>query len=160
MSSPATASTPRSRRLRLGSVIASGLWLAACGDNPSSPNSEGSDPELALAVSTGLQFRQELLLLKWDGAVRVFLRARCPVGYHVIEGPVTVAQTPESQEVFGEGFFTTTCDGRWHRLSVRVAPPEGRFTEGDARVSASLMVENDVGDFQQGDVGGILPVVR
>jgi hypothetical protein len=78
----------------------------------------------------------------------------------VIEGPVTVAQTPETQEVFGEGFFTTTCDGRWHRLSVRVAPPESRFQEGDARVSASLMVENDAGDFQQGDVGGILPVVR
>jgi hypothetical protein len=139
-----------------------GLWLAGCGDNtPSAPSDDPTAPDFTTSgTTTEVEIREDFALLKWDGAVRVFLRARCPAGYHVVEGPVTVAQTPESQAVLAEAFFTTTCDGRWRRFSLRAAPPEGRFTTGRARVSATLMVENDAGDFQQGDDSRIVRVIR
>jgi hypothetical protein len=149
------------RYVNVGGLALLGLLVASCGDNPTAPSSDVPAPELTLASNvTGLQLRKDFLRLRGDGSVMVFLRARCPAGYHVIEGPVTVAQPPRTQTVFGEGFFTTTCDGTWHRINVRVTPPEARFREGRARVSASLMVENAAGDFQQGDAGGVLTVVR
>jgi hypothetical protein len=136
-----------------------GLWLAGCGD--STPSDPSATPEFTMTGSrTQVEIREDFARLKWDGAVRVYLRARCPSGYHVVEGPVTVAQTPESQATFAEAFFTTTCDGTWRRFSLRAQPPEGRFTTGPARVSASLMVENDAGDFQQGDDTQIVQVIR
>jgi hypothetical protein len=151
--------TFRLRSVAGSGIATTGLLLAGCGD--STPSDPSPTPELAVtANATELEFRQDFALLKWDGAVRVFLRARCPAGYHVLEGPLTVTQTPETQEVFGEAFFTTTCDGRWRRFSVRVAPTEGRFREGRAQVSAALIVENDAGDLQQGDDTQVMQIVR
>jgi hypothetical protein len=147
------------RSLPNSGLAIAGLWLAGCAE--STPSDPSATPELTLAANvTELELRGDVVLLKWDGAVRVFLRARCPAGYHVLEGPVTVSETPESQEIFGEGFFTTICDGRWRRLSVRVASTDSRFHPGRAQVSAAIMVENDAGDFQQGDDTRVLRITR
>lgn len=136
-----------------------GLWLAGCGD--STPSDPSATPEFTMTGSTTqVEIREDFARLKWDGAVVVYLRARCPAGYHVVEGPVTVAQTPNTQATFAEAFFTTTCDGTWRRFSLRAQPYEGRFTTGRARVSASLMTENAAGDFQQGDDTQIVQVIR
>jgi hypothetical protein len=150
------------RPLHVSVLAMVGLWLAGCADGgPSAPGDATATPDFAITGNvTELELRGDFVLLKWDGAVRVFLRARCPAGYRVIEGPVTVTETPETQEIFGEGFFTTTCDGRWRRLSVRVASTDARFHPGRAQVSAALMVENDAGDFQQGDDTGVLRITR
>ncbi|HYF38968.1 MAG TPA: hypothetical protein VD930_04700 [Gemmatimonadales bacterium] len=135
-----------------------GLWLAGCGD--STPSDPPAAPQFTMTGSTTQVEVRKVARLQGDGAVRVHLRARCPAGYHVVEGPVTVAQTPESQATFAEAFFTTTCDGTWRRFSLRAEPIEGRFTTGRARVSASLMTENAAGDFQQGSDSEIVRVIR
>jgi hypothetical protein len=151
--------TLRLRGLAGSGIAVTGFLLAGCGDSTPSDPSPASEFAVAGNV-TEVEFREDFALLKWDGAVRVFLRARCPAGYHVLEGPLTVTQTPETQAVFGEAFFTTTCDGRWRRLSVRVAPIEGRFRPGRAQVSAALIVENDAGDLQQGDDTQVMRIRR
>jgi hypothetical protein len=155
-----TLSTLLFRPLTYGALAVAGLWVAGCGDSSPSGPSDGSIADLMIGTTTEVEIREDFARLKWDGAVRVYLRARCPAGYHVIEGPVTVTQTPEGQETHAEAFFTTTCDGTWRRMSLRAQPPEGRFTTGPARVSASLMVENAAGDFQQGDDSRIVQVIR
>jgi hypothetical protein len=81
----------------------------------------------------------------------VTLRALCPKGFRTIEGPLSVMQGPLFQEIFGEGFFTRRCDGRWHVQRVRVFAPDGS-QRAQATASASLMVEiSETGEFLQGD---------
>jgi hypothetical protein len=139
-----------------------GLWLAGCGDStPSAPNSGETAPDFTLSQgTTQVEIREDFGLLKPDGGVRVFLRARCPAGYQVLEGPVTVTQTPRTQEVFAEAFFSTTCDGRWHRVSVKAVPTEGRFRVGRAQLSVALIVENANGDLQSAGDTQVIRIVR
>jgi hypothetical protein len=137
-----------------------GLVLASCGDStPSAPDNGETAPDFALSGRTQVEIREDFGLLKPGGAVRVFLRARCPAGYQVLEGPVTVTQTPRTQDVFAEAFFTTTCDGQWRRVSVKAVPTEGRFRVGRAQLSVALIVENANGDLQQGDDSQVIRIL-
>ena len=152
----------RFHTLKITSVIAVGWLLSSCsGSTPASPSDQAVN-QLELAAGAlprvDLQLRSGATLLP-DGAIRLTLRARCPQGFSVIEGPVTVMQGPEFQEVHGEGFFTTTCDGRWHLQTVRVIAPEGGYQRGRAKASASLMVEVPAtGEFGQGDDNRVLKI--
>jgi hypothetical protein len=161
---PASTTLPviRDRTVGITALATLGLWLAACGDStPSSPNDGGPAVDFASSSTiTDVLIREDFGLLKPSGAVRVFLRARCPTGYQVLEGPLTLTQTPQSQEVFAEGFFSITCDGRWRWFSVRVAPTEGRFRRGRAQLSVALIVENPDGDLQQGDDSRVIRIIR
>jgi uncharacterized protein (DUF58 family) len=133
------------------SALLATVLLVACSEGaPTSPAPEVSTgPELvsrALRGRAAIELRDHAKLLE-DGSVRVLVRAGCPRGFQVVEGPVSVIQGPEFQEIFGEGFFTVRCDGHWHLRKVRVVAPEG-FERGTARVSASLDVENsETGEF-------------
>lgn len=67
-------------------------------------------------------------------------------------------QGPLLQEIFGEGFFTTQCNGRRHLRRVKVIAPEG-FQRGRARATAALMVENaETGEYLQADDGEVLRI--
>jgi hypothetical protein len=97
--------------------------------------------------------------LQDEGSVTLTLRAGCPRGYRVVEGPVSVMQGPEFQEIFGEGFFTVRCDGHWHLTKVRVQAPEASFQRGTARASASLDVENpETGEVLSASDGEVVKV--
>ena len=136
-------------------IVAGALWLASCADTaPTSPTAVWlRSPVFA---SKSLQPRIEVELRGHakrleDGSIRVTLRAHCPSGFRVVEGPISVIQGPEFGEIFGEGFFTTPCDGRWHQSRVRVVAPDGLQT-GTATASATLMVEHpETAEFLQGD---------
>lgn len=150
--------------LKISSVIALGLSLSSCSDStPASPTSEpGGQPELASAARrprVAVEIRPVAKLIDdADGSLIVRLRARCPKGFRVIEGVVSVQQGPLFGEVFGEGFFGVRCNGHWQVQSARVVAPEG-LHPGTAKASASLDVEHpETGEFDQGSVNRILKI--
>jgi hypothetical protein len=148
------------RALIFSGSIGIALSLASCADTTSiSPVVDRvSEPEFVsrdLRRTAAVQLRLKATLLE-DGSVRLRLRGLCPPGFQVVEGPVSVMQGPEFQEIFGEGFFTVACTGHWQWKTVRVIAPEG-FQRGTAKVTASLMVEHPTtGAFLQGDDRGVL----
>jgi hypothetical protein len=150
--------------LKISSIIVLAHLVSSCSDStPASPTDQSSSqPELASgthrpAVAVELR-RPAKLINDADGSLIVRLRARCPAGFRVIEGVVGVYQGPLFQEVFGEGFFGTRCNGRWQEQRVRVVAPDG-LHPGTARASASLDVENpETGEFDQGSDNEILRI--
>ena len=139
-----------SRSFSLGTTLA--LLLPACGEPTATSVYE--EPEFARTSrgSVAVEFKP-LVRLQSDGSVMVRIRTTCPTGFTVVEGPLTVSQ--DDQSIFGEGFFTSRCDGRWHKSQVRVQTFEQPFHPGVAQVSASLMVEHpETGEFLQGDHTG------
>jgi hypothetical protein len=104
----------------------------------------------ALRSAAEIKLRKQATLLDdVDGSVIVTLHARCPNGFQVIEGPVTLSQGPVGRETIGEGFFTTRCNGRWQLQRVRVVAPEG-LERGRANASASMDLEDPAtGEFLQ-----------
>ena len=150
--------------LKTSSVIALAHLLSSCSDStPVSPTDRLSgQPRLAArsqrpGVAVELR-RPAKLINDADGSLIVHLRARCPEGFQVIEGVVSVQQGPLFGEVFGEGFFTTRCTGRWHTQSVRVVAPEG-LHRGTATASASLDVQHpETGEFDQGSDNEIVKI--
>jgi hypothetical protein len=122
-----------------------GLFLSSCSENTlSSPTDKvpGDVESLSGALhNTAAVEVFSQATLRPNGTIAITLRVRCPSGFHVVEGPVTVAQGPFGREIFGEGFFTTRCNGFWQERRVRVVSPEG-FRPGRATASASLDVEN------------------
>ena len=141
--------------LKISSVTAVGLFLSSCSDStPASPTDQSSSkPELAAGnlprVAVELH-HQARLIDDADGSLIVRLRARCPEGFRVTEGVVSVYQGPLFSEVWGEGHFSTRCTGHWRQVQVRVVAPDG-LHPGTARGSASLDVEHQVtGEFNQG----------
>jgi hypothetical protein len=151
--------------LRASAVAVLTLVLLGCSENmPSGPVSEtGAEAEFSTTDTKVVQveFRLEEAKLLYDGSARVFLRARCPLGFHVLEGIGTIYQGPVGQENWGEGFFGTRCDGRWHRTTMRVFAPERRFEPGTANASVHFMVENHAtGEFLEGSAGGAVTIRR
>jgi hypothetical protein len=73
-----------------------------------------------------------------DGTVVVPVRARCQPPLGAFELIVSVRQ----EGVFGSVVLLGTgfppCDGRWHRMTVAVAPETGSFVAGRATVEAAL----------------------
>ena len=139
--------------LRIGSVLAFSLLLSSCSETtPNSPGGPSGQPALTSQGTLRQRVAVELhrsakLLNDADGSLIVRLRARCPAGFQVVEGVLSVQQGPEFGEVFGEGFFTTNCSGHWQLQRVRVVAPEG-LDPGSAEASASLDVENpETGEF-------------
>jgi hypothetical protein len=135
-----------SHTLRIGYAMGLGLFLSSCADStPASPTADAVQPAMLAAAQRQVVAVALLPSAKLvddaDGSLMVRLRAKCPEGFRVVEGPVTVQQGPEFGEVFGEGFFTTRCTGHWHVHTVRVVAPDG-LNPGTARASASLDVEN------------------
>lgn len=150
--------------LKISSVIALGHLLSSCSDStPVSPTDQSSSqPELALQthrLGVAVELRRPAKLINdADGSLIVHLRARCPQGFQAFEGVVSVQQGPLFGEVFGEGFFTTKCNGHWHSQRVRVVAPEG-LHPGTARASASLDVQHpETGEFDQGSDSEILKI--
>jgi hypothetical protein len=150
--------------LKISSVMALGLLQLSCSDStPASPTTEsGGQPELtsgARGQRVGVELRRPAKLINdADGSLIVRLRARCPNGFRVIEGVVSVQQGPLFGEVFGEGFFTTRCNGRWHGHRVRVVAPEG-LHPGTAKASASLDVQHpETDEFDQGSDNRIIKI--
>jgi hypothetical protein len=150
--------------LKTSSVIAIAYLLSSCSDStPASPTDQLSgQPELAssrhrLGVAVELR-RPAKLINDADRSLIVHLRARCPEGFQVIEGVVSVQQGPLFGEVFGEGFFTTRCTGRWHTQRVRVVAPDG-LHRGTAKASAQLDVQHpETGEFNQGSDSEIVKI--
>ena len=147
----------------MSAFAAAGLLLSSCsGSTPSSPEAEVSGgPEFVSSArrNTAAVELHRTGKLQEDGSVLVTLRTLCPPGFSVVEGPLTLMQGPLFQEIFGEGFFTTRCDGHWHLQKVPVRAPEG-FERGVASASATLMVENllDPDQFLQGDDHRVLKI--
>ena len=146
----------------IGLTIA-GLLLSSCSDNmPSSPSVDGPADEAAASQALHNVVAVELFseaTLRPNRRITVTLRVRCPSGFHVVEGPVSVIQGPFGREVFGEGFFTTSCNGFWQERRVRVIAPEGGYRAGRARGSASLDVENPTtGEFRSASDGEVLKI--
>lgn len=73
-----------------------------------------------------------------NGTVLVPLRARCQPPLGAFELNVSVGQDAVFGSVFLLGTGFPPCDGRWHRLTVAVAPDAGSFVAGVATVDASL----------------------
>jgi hypothetical protein len=73
-----------------------------------------------------------------NGTVLVPLRARCQPPLGAFELNVGVLQDGVFGSVFLLGTGFPPCDGRWHRLTVTVAPEAGSFVAGRATVDASL----------------------
>jgi hypothetical protein len=148
--------------MKISSVLAVGLTLSSCSDSTSPTSEPGTQPDLASAAR-GSRVAVEIhpvakLIDDADGSLIVRLRARCPEGFRVIEGVVSVQQGPLFGEVFGEGFFTVRCSGHWQVQTARVVAPEG-FHPGTARASASLDVEHpETGEFDQGSTSRILKI--
>ena len=150
--------------VRISNLILVSLFMSSCGDSgPVSPTDQSSgQPELASRAhrpGVAVELRRPAKLINdADGSLMVHLRARCPEGFQVIEGVVSVQQGPLFGEVFGEGFFTTRCTGRWHTQSVRVVAPEG-LHRGTAKASASLDVQHpETGEFAQGSDNEIVKI--
>jgi hypothetical protein len=151
--------------LRASAVTVLTLVLLGCSENmPSGPVSEiGAEAEFSTTDTKVVQveIRLEEAKLLFDGSARVFLRARCPLGFQVLEGIGTIYQGPLNQEIWGEGFFGTQCDGLWHRTTMRVFPGDQRFAPGTARASVHLMAENHTtGEFLEGSAGRTVTIVR
>jgi hypothetical protein len=148
--------------LWITTAVTVGLFLSSCSGSPptSSATEALGEPEFlskAPQKSAVIKLRTEGVLVE-DGSILVTLRARCPAGFRVVEGPITIYQGPLFQEIFGEGFFTTTCTGDWRRETVPVRAPE-RFQRGKAKAGASLMVEHPAtGEFLQGDDNKVLTI--
>jgi hypothetical protein len=86
------------------------------------------------------------------GAVLVPLRARCEPGVSVYELDVSVRQGTAfgSASMLRAGLIP--CDGRWHRITVSVAPSQGSFVSGEATVEAVLQAFRPAeGDFSAYD---------
>jgi hypothetical protein len=140
--------------LKISSAIVLAQLLSSCSDStPASPTDQSSQPELVSGAHlprVAVELRRPAKLIDdADNSLIVRLRARCPVGFRVIEGVVGVMQGPLNQEVHGEGYFVLRCNGRWQQERVRVVAPEG-LHPGTARASASFDVENpETGEFDQ-----------
>jgi hypothetical protein len=152
-----------SLRASAGAVLT--LVLFGCSENvPSGPVSEtGAEAEFSTTDTKVVQveFRLEEAKLLFDGSVRLFLRARCPLGFQVLEGISSIYQGPLGQETWGEGFFGTQCDGRWHRATTRVFAGDRRFEPGTGKASVNLMAENHAtGEFLEHSAGRTVTIVR
>jgi hypothetical protein len=136
------------RAIPVGVLTVLALVLSSCSDNsPSSPTTVESRDARALHNTAAIELL-EIATLRPNGTVALSFRARCPSGYHVVEGVASIYQGPEGRENIGEGFFTTGCNGFWQHRKVRVFAPEEGFRPGRGRASVSLDVENPTtGDF-------------
>jgi hypothetical protein len=100
-----------------------------------------------IAVSAPSAKAADLLLVKVSGAqaeldasgnVLVPLRARCRPPLDAFELDVSVRQGATFGSVVLLGTEFPPCDGRWHQITVSVAPDAGSFVSGVATVDASL----------------------
>jgi hypothetical protein len=71
-------------------------------------------------------------------AVTIDITVACPVGARGLESYVNVSQ---GQQVFGTGFYTPTCDGQSHTLSVLVPATQGLFQPGAGSALTFAVVE-------------------
>jgi hypothetical protein len=73
-----------------------------------------------------------------NGSALVTLRARCQPPLDAFEVDVSVRQGATFGSVVLLGTEFPACDGRWHQITVSVAPDAGSFVSGVATVDASL----------------------
>ena len=71
-------------------------------------------------------------------AVTIDVTFACPAGARGLESYVNVSQ---GQQAFGTGFYTPTCDGRSHTLSVFVPATQGLFEPGAGSAQTFAVVE-------------------
>jgi hypothetical protein len=150
-----------SRTIYISVFTIVGLFLSSCSENtPSSPTEEPLSEAGALHNTAAIELF-EAATLRDNGTVALSFRARCPSGYHVVEGVASIYQGPEGRENIGEGFFTTGCNGFWQHRKVRVFAPEEGFRPGRGRASVSLDVENPTtGDFISVSDGRVVKIRR
>jgi hypothetical protein len=74
-----------------------------------------------------------------DGSLVARLTVTCESGHEVLEAHLTVSQ--DEQRISGtSGVSGIRCDGRPHRLKVRVIPQDGTFHEGEAFASGFILL--------------------
>jgi hypothetical protein len=99
-------------------------------------------PPVAAATSAGNQLVVKIskgqVQLAANGTVLVPLRARCQPPLGAFELDVSVRQDAVFGSVVRLGTNFPPCDGRWHQITVVVAPDAGSFVSGVATVDASL----------------------
>jgi hypothetical protein len=88
-----------------------------------------------------LQVRGSAAIVDDGQAAEVRIRAGCTQGQTVLEAFLTL--TPVGGGATEFGFFSLECDGRGHRLVVRVEAIEQPFVEGFAQVSGLVLLEQD-----------------
>jgi hypothetical protein len=145
---------------QVAGLAMAGILLWGCSEPTSNSTAPGQPSFVARALRSAAAVELiGIAKLVDNGSVTITLRAGCPRGFHVVEGPVSVIQGPEFQEIFGEGFFTVRCDGHWHVRKVNVRAPEASFQRGTARASASFDVENpETGEFLSASDGEVVRI--
>jgi hypothetical protein len=74
-----------------------------------------------------------------SGKVPLAFRVRCAPGVQAYELDASVKQaTAYGSVTLAAPPFVATCDGRWHRVVVKVAPESGRFRVGQAEWSVGV----------------------
>ena len=85
-----------------------------------------------------VDIKHNAVLIDAGQAVLVSVKARCPVGYDVLEAFVYISQDGNESDF---GFFGLTCNGKQQRFVVRVSAfDEARFHPGTAHASAYVLV--------------------
>ena len=98
----------------------------------------GATPATAAPERLSIQVMKGQATLTPEGTVLVTIRARCHPSLDAFEVNVGVRQPPVFGSVFMLGTEFPPCDGRWHRLTVTVAPEAGEFVAGTATVGAFI----------------------
>jgi hypothetical protein len=89
---------------------------------------------------------QRQVRLDSGGVVVVPLRARCTPKLDAFELDVAVNQRSRFGSTISIDAGVPTCDGQWHRTTVRVRAEEGRFHAGWADVGVYLGAYDTVED--------------
>ena len=85
-----------------------------------------------------VDIKRNAVLIDAGQAVLVSVKARCPVGYDVLEAFVYISQEGNESDF---GFFGLTCNGKQQRFVVRLNTfDEARFHPGSAHASALVLV--------------------
>jgi hypothetical protein len=130
--------------MAIRSLLPAVFLLGSCTESsPVSPSAAATEVDLATGgrqIAIEISNRAQIERIDGQQFVAMAIRGKCPVGYTIMEEPLTLTQ---GELAFGQAGFPLPCTGHWERSAFRVfSTGSVEFRRGRAEANVALVVEN------------------